>query len=415
MSATFRLVCTWALCFRLMAGGVIPEAVAQSPVITVRFANPQSNCGTQEYCLDVEFISDQPDQEVFGMNVRLFYDDDLLELIDFRDFQGGYGPVAPNPPSITTSEFAGPALFNFAGPADFVNGAMQLVNGGAPPILIGPDTWTKLFQICFSVDDQSAEHLDTFCPPVVWDLEQDPANGGFLTGDDGVVITILDSNGESAPSDESVDQYNWEYIGDGSPPYGQPVEIICSNVNCLLPVDLLSFTGQVLPSAHLLSWTTQFETNLKGFSIQRSAYLNDWKEIGQVEAYLQVLGVNRYEWWDKAPFPGTNYYRLMSVDLDGQKGYSRILTLKNNGNRSVEWSIFPNPVSHSRITILYTENPSGPAYFYLINSLGELAGSGLAEFSGRTAHLELGKQVSGVYSLCLQTSREFICKNIIIY
>ena len=30
------------------------------------------------------------DQELFGMNVRFFYDDDILELIDFCDFLGGY-------------------------------------------------------------------------------------------------------------------------------------------------------------------------------------------------------------------------------------------------------------------------------------------------------------------------------------
>ncbi|MBK8829768.1 MAG: hypothetical protein IPN60_02730 [Saprospiraceae bacterium] len=60
---------------------------AQIPVITVRFANPQNDCVTQEYCLDVELRSDITDQELFGMNVRFFYDDDVLEFVDFRDYQ----------------------------------------------------------------------------------------------------------------------------------------------------------------------------------------------------------------------------------------------------------------------------------------------------------------------------------------
>ena len=96
---------------------------AQIPVITVRFANPQNDCVTQEYCLDVELRSDITDQELFGMNVRFFYDDDVLEFVDFRDYQGGYDAVAPDPPIISTSEPAGPALFNFPGAAEFVNGA----------------------------------------------------------------------------------------------------------------------------------------------------------------------------------------------------------------------------------------------------------------------------------------------------
>ena len=67
--------------------------LAQSPVITVRFANPQNSCVTLEYCLDVEFKADILEQEVFGMNIRFFYDDDVLELVDFRDFQEMNHPV----------------------------------------------------------------------------------------------------------------------------------------------------------------------------------------------------------------------------------------------------------------------------------------------------------------------------------
>lgn len=119
---------------------------AQVPVVSVRFANPQNSCVTQEYCLDVEFKSNITDQEIFGMNVRFFYDDDVLELVDFRDFQGGYGAVAPNPPVTATSASAGPALFNFAGPAEFVNGAMQLINSNATPILLDTSNWTKIFR-----------------------------------------------------------------------------------------------------------------------------------------------------------------------------------------------------------------------------------------------------------------------------
>ena len=79
---------------------IASSPIVMNPTITVRLANPQYNCVTEEYCLDVEFQSDIEDQELFGMNVRFFYEDQVLELINFRDFQGGYGPVEPNPPTI---------------------------------------------------------------------------------------------------------------------------------------------------------------------------------------------------------------------------------------------------------------------------------------------------------------------------
>ncbi|MBK9981418.1 MAG: hypothetical protein IPP15_03160 [Saprospiraceae bacterium] len=219
--------------FYLLFLGFTSQLSSQIPVITARFAHPSFNC-SNEYCVDVEFRSDTPDVQIFGINVRFFYPDSILELIGFSDFQGGYGPVAPDPPIILTSSFAGSALFNFNGPADFVNGAVQVVD---PGILTYLDTanWTKLFQICFHIDDPNP-NLQSFCPSLVWDLEQFISNGefrhGYLSGDDGLVITIVDpiNSNESLPATEDVVQFNWMYIGDGSPPYGIPISNNCTTL-----------------------------------------------------------------------------------------------------------------------------------------------------------------------------------------
>ncbi|MBK8492610.1 MAG: HYR domain-containing protein [Saprospirales bacterium] len=231
---------TWlvfSLCSTLLSLGL--SLSAQTPVVTVRFANPQYDCNTGDYCLDVEFQSNTPGEELFGMNVRFFYDDDILELIGYGDYQGGYGPVAPNPPGISTSPPAGPAWFSFPGPAEFANGAIAKVNASAPPIILALNTsnvWTKLFQVCFHVDDPNPDP-NNFCPSVVWDLEQDPTNGGFPAGDNGVVITLV-NGANSKPSDENVVQYNWQYIGTGNAPFGEPIENVCIAFNCASIIDL---------------------------------------------------------------------------------------------------------------------------------------------------------------------------------
>lgn len=199
------------------------------PNITVRFANPQYDCTSEQYCVDVEFQSDTADQQLFGMNVRLFYDNAILEFDSFTNFQGGYGPVAPDPATVLQSPPGfGTTFFGFPAPGvtDWVNGAIQLIDYGQPPIYIDTQGWTKIFQICFSVDAPFADSTN-FCPSLVWDLEQNPANGGFLSGDDGVIMTLVDGFGSIAAS-EHVVQYNWEYTGSGSaPPYGQPTETDC--------------------------------------------------------------------------------------------------------------------------------------------------------------------------------------------
>ncbi|MCB1124336.1 MAG: hypothetical protein KJT03_22480, partial [Verrucomicrobiae bacterium] len=91
--------------------------LSAQPVVTARFANPQYDCATGEYCLDVEFQSDTPGEEIFGINLRFFFDEDQLTLIDTRDFQGGYtGSNGTNPyvPAANTlAPGAGSTLFGF--------------------------------------------------------------------------------------------------------------------------------------------------------------------------------------------------------------------------------------------------------------------------------------------------------------
>lgn len=218
-------------------GSEMINASMVDPNITVRLANPQFNCATEQYTLDVEFQSDISGKELFGMNVRFFYDDVVLELVDFRNFVGGYGVVSPTPPTNSYSATLGPAFFNFGGGSDYINGAIQLTNENLTPVIISTSVWTKVFSICFHVDDPNAD-VNNFCPSIVWDLESNPANGGFLGGGEGVLMTVVNPSGGSSPVSEHVVQYNWQYSGNGTPPYGAPAQITCSSIACG-PCDLV--------------------------------------------------------------------------------------------------------------------------------------------------------------------------------
>ena len=222
--------------FSLVLSGF--QATAQLPVVKVRFWNPQYDCPTQTYCLDVEFQSNTPNKQLFGMNVRFFYDDNVLEYVSMGDFRTGYGPVSPNPPIITTGNASsGPVLFGFVGPSEFVNGAMEKVSTSTD--FISTTEWTKFFKICFHVDDPASLNIDNFCPSVVWDLEENPANGGFLPGSNGVVISVVaPPPNQSSQTTENVVQHNWQYDSfpipppAGVPPFGFPVNTKCISTKC---------------------------------------------------------------------------------------------------------------------------------------------------------------------------------------
>ncbi len=216
--------------FILVLSGFQVAAQPALPVVTVRFANPVYDCPTQTYCLDVEFISDTPGQKLFGMNVRFFYDGNILEYLSIGDFQDGYNVLEP--PVVEQQAPGSGSFFGLSGPLEWFNGQVQVF--GPATISLSTTTWTKLFHICFRVKDPVAlEGVDNFCPPIIWDLQEDFLSGGYLQGDDGVVMTVVDQTGQqdSSPTTENVVQFNWEYNFNGNS-VGQPVSTICVSTNC---------------------------------------------------------------------------------------------------------------------------------------------------------------------------------------
>jgi hypothetical protein len=208
--------------YQMMAG--------QNPTVSVRLNNPRFDCPTHNYCVDVEFMADSPNYFLFGMNVRLFYDDNILEFDSFGSFEGGY--ISMGAPEVQNFGSGSGAPFGLAGPAEWVNGAIQL--GGLPSLYLSTTEWTKLFSICFHVDDPTAINLESFCPSLIWDLQMDPQMGGYLPGDDGVVITVKNQSDPqySIPATTAVLQYNWNYVGGGDVPFGSPAPVVCISTKC---------------------------------------------------------------------------------------------------------------------------------------------------------------------------------------
>lgn len=212
----------------LALSGLSVNAQTPLPEVAVRFSNPYYDCPTQTYCLDVEFMTNTPGKQLYGVNVRFFYDDDVLEYLSMGDFETGY--ASPADPIILTGNGQSGEPFGMSGPAEFFNGLVQRV---APSPVFLTAEWKKIFEICFHVDDPAAIEIDSFCPTVVWDLRLSPdPNGywGFMPGDDGVVITVAGIP-ESAPSTEQVVQFNWEYDQSGVI-FGNPVDTDCIPTTC---------------------------------------------------------------------------------------------------------------------------------------------------------------------------------------
>jgi hypothetical protein len=116
-----------------------------------------------------------------------------------------------------------------------------------------------------------------------------------------------------------------------------------------LPVVLDGFAG-VLNSDHTvtLNWNTQMEVNFSHFSIERSADGANWEAIGTVEAKGNSAIQTDYSYTDEQPLTGTNYYRLVLVNVDDSYTYSQVVVMQSATIARI--SFFPNP-AHDYVNV----------------------------------------------------------------
>jgi hypothetical protein len=124
-------------------------------------------------------------------------------------------------------------------------------------------------------------------------------------------------------------------------------------VGCvLLPVELLSFYGDVGDNYNHLYWKTASEIETNHFEVERSSDGNNFTTIGKVNATGNSLTLQNYSFEDKVRNDGLNYYRLKIVDEDGKYKHSGIIALTAI-SKDVILEVVPNPASEY-IDILYS-------------------------------------------------------------
>ena len=234
MMARISLYLILVMLFQGLMVSAYALAPPSIPKVSVRFTNPVFKCPTKNYCLDVEFKSDTPDQIIYGVNVRFVYDDAILEYLGMSDFQENYDGQTEE---VFTFPPGSGADFGFGGKLEWVNGTVQLISYDTP-LYLSTTQWTYLFRVCFHVDDPRSLNVYEFCPSVAWDRLYNPpppeqGTAGFFPGDDGVVVTVVDQTytQDSSPTDEVVVQFNWAY-DQTEQTVGYPVPDTCISTKC---------------------------------------------------------------------------------------------------------------------------------------------------------------------------------------
>jgi hypothetical protein len=131
---------------------------------------------------------------------------------------------------------------------------------------------------------------------------------------------------------------------DGDDP-NQPVWNATLEVASPLYIDLLYFTGQENSGAVVLEWLTVSEQDNDYFTIEKSKDGRFFSPIGQVKSLGTTTEKQTYNFVDKTPYEGLNYYRLKNTSLSGEVDYSSVINVLFELKTPTTVSFYPNPVT----------------------------------------------------------------------
>ena len=136
-----------------------------------------------------------------------------------------------------------------------------------------------------------------------------------------------------------------------------------------LPVNLLSFNGNVSSDATILKWATSNASTSNGFDIERSLDGKKFEMIGNVKSSINSTSTKNYSYSDVNPSNGTNYYRLKEWDFNGTFKYSNTISVHYN-KTPFELKIFPNP-SADHIIVQANDLLKSDVHILLTNMAGQ--------------------------------------------
>lgn len=111
-----------------------------------------------------------------------------------------------------------------------------------------------------------------------------------------------------------------------------------------LPVEFLELSAQKSEGSVIVEWSTAKESSNLKFVIERSPEpLTGWHSIGEVPGAVNSLEVSKYSFTDLHPIPGTSYYRIRQVDLDGKSSVSKVVSVTKD---EFVFAVYPNPFEY---------------------------------------------------------------------
>ena len=241
-----------------------------------------------------------------------------------------------------SSSGPGPAAFSISPSGDtaYVADSRATTSGGGIQKWVFSDTkWNLVYTLTSGLDAGLYDLVADWssAEPIIYATTGDASPNK--------IVSVTDAGASSAFTVLATASANYVYKGIAFAPVPTSVT----------PVTLINFGGTLVSSSVYLQWATAQEINTQQFEIEKSTDGINFTAIGEVAANGTSTITHNYQYTDKNPAEGNNYYRLKTIDIDGAFSYSKVVVINYlNG----EFSIYPNPASQ-QITVSHPAGSNG--------------------------------------------------------
>ena len=215
------------------------------------------------------------------------------------------------------------------------------------PSAVTSNVWTaQYFNTVHPNSVMETPDLDHVSAYEYWDLD----NGAGLSGK--VMIPWVSQNAVLEYADLRIAHYDgstdWDMVA--STPIGNntsgaivsdtwvtdysPFTIGSTSATNVLPITLVSFSGEKKENKNILNWTTASEINNAFFTIEKSYNGLDFDWVGTQEGSSPSTQIINYSLTDYNILERINYYRLKQTDFDGKFVYSNTISIDNRNDYS---------------------------------------------------------------------------------
>jgi len=190
----------------------------------------------------------------------------------------------------------------------------------------------------------------------------------------------------------------------GTIPTGSNITAISiGSVSTPLPILFSGFEVANEDCKALLNWHTAMEQNNDYFSVERSQDGRNFQVIGKVEAVGNSNETQNYHFVDAYPLIGSNYYRIVQIDLNGSRHSSVIKHLDFDCNNKGFIKVYPTITKG----LLYVDMPKGyeQAKISMVDMNGRRVIADIPT-AGLNRRLRISSVAAGVYFLRIEHNSE---------